>query len=131
MRSARWSDIASPFKNDALALLKKYKPSAAIKAEEITRSPSGRHGERPTRRSPRTSGSARLPCSSRPYARPITVREIEKLNLARYNLAFCYYMNKQFYEADVLAEHLARRYPQGGLSSKATADRHAVAGGRL
>ena len=29
-------------------------------------------------------------------------------------------MNKQYYEADVLAEHLARRYPQGGLSAKAT-----------
>jgi cellulose synthase operon protein C len=40
--------------------------------------------------------------------------------MARYNLAFCYFMNKQFYEAFVLADHLARRYPQGGLSSKAT-----------
>jgi len=28
-------------------------------------------------------------------------------------------MNKEFYEANVLAEHLARRYPQGGLSPKA------------
>ena len=37
----------------------------------------------------------------------------------RYNLSFCYYMNKQFYECNVLAEHLARRYPQGGLSPKA------------
>ena len=27
----------TPFKNEALALLKKYKPSAAVKAEEITR----------------------------------------------------------------------------------------------
>jgi tetratricopeptide (TPR) repeat protein len=40
--------------------------------------------------------------------------------MARYNLAFCYYMNKQYYEAFVLADHLARRYPQGGLSPKAT-----------
>ena len=46
-------------------------------------------------------------------------RDIDKANRARYNLAFCYYMNKQFYEANVLAEHLARRYPQGGLSPKA------------
>ena len=28
-------------------------------------------------------------------------------------------MDKQFYEANVLAEHLARRYPRGGLSPKA------------
>ena len=29
-------------------------------------------------------------------------------------------MNKQYYEADVIAEHLARRYSQGGLSGKVT-----------
>src|SRR5208282_153920 len=46
-------------------------------------------------------------------------REIDKANRARYNLSFCYYMNKQFYESNVLAEHPARRYPQGGLSPKA------------
>ena len=44
----------------------------------------------------------------------------DKANLARYHLAFCYYMNKKFYEAAVLAEHYARRYPQGGLGAKAT-----------
>ncbi len=44
----------------------------------------------------------------------------DKANLARYNLAFCYYMNKQYYEAAVLAEHYARRYPQGGLGAKST-----------
>ena len=47
-------------------------------------------------------------------------RDIDKLNQARYNLSFCYYMNKQYYESNVLAEHLARRYPQGSLSPKAT-----------
>ena len=40
--------------------------------------------------------------------------------MARYNLSFCYYMNKQYYEAAVLAEHYARRYPQGGLAAKST-----------
>ena len=29
-------------------------------------------------------------------------------------------MNKQFYEAAVLAEHYARRYPQGGQGAKST-----------
>ena len=29
-------------------------------------------------------------------------------------------MNKQYYEAEVLTEHLARRYPQFSLASKAT-----------
>jgi tetratricopeptide (TPR) repeat protein len=47
-------------------------------------------------------------------------KEPEKANRARYYLAFCYYSTKQFYEANVLAEHLARRYPENGLSPKAT-----------
>ena len=47
-------------------------------------------------------------------------RDIAKTNQARYNLSFCYYMNKQYYESNVLAEHLARRYPQTELSPKAS-----------
>ena len=48
-------------------------------------------------------------------------RAIDKVNMARYNLAFAHYMNKDYYDAYVLADHLARRYPQGGLSPKASA----------
>ena len=44
----------------------------------------------------------------------------DKATMPRYNLAFCYFMNKQYYESAVLAEHLARRYPTAGLSAKAT-----------
>src|SRR5262249_58275222 len=55
-----------------------------------------------------------------PARRPAPARTAEKANPARYSLAFCYYKTNQFYEATVLAEHLARRYPQGGLSAKAT-----------
>src|SRR5262249_34586709 len=48
-------------------------------------------------------------------------RNLDKVNLARYQLAYSYYMDKQYYDACVLAEHLARRYPQAGLSPKASA----------
>jgi tetratricopeptide (TPR) repeat protein len=111
---------ASPYKNDALALLKKYKPNAAARSDELARlsyddavsqadeSIAARDWER---------AIALLKAAGR-KADPR--REIDRANRARYNLAFCYYMNKQFYEANVLAEHLARRYPQGGLSPKAT-----------
>ncbi len=112
---------ASPYKNEAIALLKKYKPSAAVKAEEIARL---------TYQD--VMGRADDAIYSHEWDRAIIllkaavnkvnpVRELDNLNLARYNLAFCYYMNKQYYESDILAEHLARRYPKGGLSSKATA----------
>jgi tetratricopeptide (TPR) repeat protein len=112
--------FASPYKQDALNLLKKYKPSAALKAEEIARI---------TYEDAVNQGSEAV--GSQDWQKAIALfkaavrkadpaRNAEKANFARYNLAFCYYMNKQFYEANVLAEHLARRYPQGGLSAKAT-----------
>src|SRR5262249_12717198 len=46
-------------------------------------------------------------------------KEPEKTNRARYLMAYCYYQSQRYYEAAVLAEFLARRYPQGGLSPKA------------
>lgn len=109
----------SPYKNDALALLKKYKPTAAARTEELARLSYDD-----------AMGQADESIASRDWERAIALykaaerkadprREIDKTNRARYNLSFCYYMNKQFYEANVLAEHLARRYPQGGLSPKA------------
>ncbi len=111
---------ASPYKNESLALLKKYKPSSAMRAEEIARL---NYDD--------TLARAEESLQSHEWDRAITLlkaaiskadprRDIDRANYARYELAFCYYMNKQFYEADVLAEHLARRYPQGGLSAKAT-----------
>ena len=110
----------SPYKNEALALLKKYKPTAAAKSEELARLSYDD-----------AVGQADEAIASRDWERAIALlkaadrkvdprREIDKANRARYNLAFCYYMNKQYYEANVLAEHIARRYPQGGLSPKAT-----------
>ena len=75
---------------------------------------------RPTKRSPRTNGNARSRCSTAAIRKADPAKNLDKANLARYNLSFCYYMNKQFYEAAVLAEHYARRYPQGGLGAKST-----------
>ena len=111
---------ASPYKNDALALLKQYKPSLAMKAEEIARLGY-----------PEAIEAAEEAIASHEWERAIAVLkaavkkafalpDVEKVNFARFQLAFCYYMNKQYYEADVLAEHLARRYPQAGLAGKAT-----------
>jgi len=111
---------SSPYKKDALGLLKKYKPTAALKAEELA-----------NLTFEDAMGKADEAIGAHEWERAIAflkaavrkadpVRNTEKANLARYHLAFCYYMNKQYYEADVLAEHLARRYPQGGSSAMAT-----------
>ena len=111
---------ASPYKKDALDLLKKYKPSAAVRAEDI----------------PRITyedavNQADEAIGSQDWAKAIAllkaaIRKADPAAIPRrptspgYKLAFCYYKNNQLYEAEVLAEHLARRYPQGGVSPKST-----------
>ena len=110
----------SPYKADALALLKVHKPRAALNAsaveklsyeEAITQSDQAMSAHDWGRAIALLRVAVRLADPS---------RDPDKANLARYNMAFCCYMDKRFYEAAVLAEHLARRYPRGGLSAKAT-----------
>jgi tetratricopeptide (TPR) repeat protein len=111
----------TPFKNEALALLKKYKPSAAMKAEEITRLTYKDVMERADEAIASQEWDRAITLLKAAVHKADPIRDVDNMNLARYNLAFCYYVNKQYYEADILAEHLARRYPKGGLSPKATA----------
>jgi cellulose synthase operon protein C len=111
----------TPYKNEALALLKKYKPSAAVKAEEISKLAFKDLMERADEAIASQEWDKAISLLKAAVRKADPIREVENLNLARYNLAFCYYLNKQFYEADILSEHLARRYPKQGLSPKATA----------
>jgi tetratricopeptide (TPR) repeat protein len=111
---------ASPFKNEALALLKKYKPSAAIKAEEIARLTYQDAMEKADDAMASQEWDRAILLLKAAGRKAELAREPENVNMARYNLAFCHYMSKHYYEAYVLAEHLARRYPRFGLSPKAT-----------
>jgi hypothetical protein len=111
---------ASPFKNDALALLKKYKPSAVLRAEEISRLSYQDTIDRAEEAIAAHEWERAIALLNVSVRKADPARDVDKANFARYNLAFCYYMTKQLYEAAILAEHLARRYPQGGLSAKAT-----------
>ena len=121
----------SPYKNEALALLKKYKPTAAAKSEELARLTYDD-----------AVGQADEAIASRDWERAIVLlkaadrkvdprREIDKANRARYNLAFCYYMNKQYYESNVLAEHHRPPLSPGRALSQGHRDRHAGPGRRL
>ena len=124
--------FASPYKKDALALLKKYKPSAAMRAEEIARLTyedaigQGRRRDR----LPRVGARHRPVAGGHPQGRP-QPRTSTRPTWPRHSWHSATIMNKQYYEADVLAEHLARRYPQGGLLGQGDRDRHAGPGRRL
>jgi tetratricopeptide (TPR) repeat protein len=110
----------SPSKPEALEILKKYKPKTAASAESLARMG---YEE--------LVGQAEQAIASQEWDKAIAAlklairkadpaRDPDKANLARYQLAFCYYMTKRFYEADVLTEHLARRYPRFSMAPKAT-----------
>ena len=47
-------------------------------------------------------------------------KDAPKANKARYFMAYCEYSANRYYDAAILAEHLARRYPKDELSAKAT-----------
>jgi cellulose synthase operon protein C len=111
---------ASPYKKDALEMLKKYKPSAALRAEDILRITYED-----------AVNQANEAIGSQDWAKAIALlkaavrkadpaRSPDKANHARYLLAFCYFKNSQLYEAAVLSEHLARRYPQFSLAPQAS-----------
>jgi tetratricopeptide (TPR) repeat protein len=110
----------SPHKFEALALLQKYKPKAAAGATipaNLTYDDAMAQADLALSSQEWTRAIALLKAAIR---RADPTREPEKANRARYQLAFAYYQNQNYYEAAVLAEHLARRYPQGGLSADAT-----------
>jgi outer membrane protein assembly factor BamD (BamD/ComL family) len=109
----------SPQKPEAIALLKKYRPAAALRASAIANlSYDDAYSQ------------AEAAISTHEWDRAIELlrhavkkanprKDVEKANRARYMMAYAYFMGERFYEADVTAEHLVRRYPQGGLSPKA------------
>ncbi len=47
-------------------------------------------------------------------------KNLDKANLARYNLSFCYFMNKQYLRGRRAGRAPSPAYPQGGLGAKST-----------
>ena len=110
---------SSPFKAEAITLLKKYKPSTAVRAEDVARlnyDDAISQGEQSLSAHEWDRAETLLKQAVR---RAEAAKNIDQLNTARYDLAFGYYMNKRYYEALVLADHLTRRYPKAGLAPKA------------
>jgi TolA-binding protein len=111
---------ASPFKAEAIALLRQYKPKTALNPREVAQL-----------NYENSMGQADQAMADQDWDRAITLlknavlkadplKEIDKANRARYNLAYCAFMAKRYYEAAAVAEFLARRYPKWELAVKAT-----------
>ena len=111
---------SSPHKQEAVALLKKYKPSAAKGAEDIAKmnyDDAMAAADQAIGAQEWDQAVALLKHGAR-KADP--AKDPDKANTARYMMAFCYFKNKRYYEAVAICDHLARRYPQFSMSAKAT-----------
>jgi hypothetical protein len=109
----------SRLKAEALALLKKYKPKAAanpIAAAGLSFDDAMAQGQSAVD----THEWDRAIAMFRQAVRKADPnKDIEKTNRARYLMAFAHYQAQHFYEADVLAEHIARNYPRFNQAAQA------------
>jgi tetratricopeptide (TPR) repeat protein len=108
----------SPFRSDAAALLKKYRPQGAESANSIA-----------ALNFDDAFNQARVAASTHEWERALALlrqaarraeatRDQDKVNHARYTLAYCYFAQGNYYAAAVVAEHLARNYPKWTLAPK-------------
>jgi tetratricopeptide (TPR) repeat protein len=111
--------IVSPYKPEALALMQKYKLRAA-----------GGNLAIGNMKFDDAYAQAESAVSTHEWDRAISLlrqavraadpnKKIDEANKARYLWAYCCYESQRYYEADVLAEHLARGYPKFGMAAKA------------
>ena len=110
--------VVSPFKPEAIALLQKYRPNAALNAADISKlsyEDALAQANQAISTLAYENGIALLKVAIR-KADPL--RDLAKANSARYMLAYCYMMSKRYYEAAVVAEHVARRYPRDDWAAK-------------
>jgi hypothetical protein len=110
--------ISSQHKPEALAILKKYKPSRAAAVAEVARL----NYEDAIKQAEEAMGekdfNAAIACFKQAIRRADPAKDPDRANLARFQLAFCYLKTDRPYEAFVLYDHIARRYPRNGLASK-------------
>ena len=100
-------------------MLRKLKPKAAINANAIANL-TVNQALTEAQDSLETKDYARAVAVCKVAARKINpLKDIDKLNKLRYLWLQGAYFNKRYYDAAVLAEHLARRYPRFELSPKA------------
>src|SRR5262249_9530517 len=107
---------ASPYKKDALALLKKYRPSSAMRAEEVGRLSYDDAIAKAEDAIGTQEWDRAIALLQAAIRKAEAARSIEKVNRARHDLVYCYYRTNRDYESYVLADHLVHRYPQAGLS---------------
>jgi hypothetical protein len=112
--------VYSPYKAEAVELLNKYKPRSNQSASQIAALSYDDAMAEAEQMMGRQEWDRAVMYYKQAAKKADPTKDPDKANRARYFIAFCYLKNNRFYESAVVAEHLARRYPKGGLSGQAT-----------
>src|SRR5262249_20170035 len=111
--------ISSPHKAEALAILKKHKPNRAAAASEVARLSYEDAFSQGDQAIGEKDFKAGIACFKQAIRLADPNKDPDRANQARYQLAFCYLKNNEPYEAFVIFDHIARRYPRFSMASKA------------
>ena len=110
--------VVSPFKPEAIELLQKYRPNAALSAADISKlnyDDAMIQGTQAISTLAYENAIALLKLATR---RADAARDAAKANRARYMLAYASIMSKRYYEAAVVGEHVGRLYPKDEWAAK-------------
>ena len=109
----------SPYKPEALELLRKYKPKGTLSASQIANLSYDEAMAQADSAMSTHEWDRAITLFNQAVKRADPLKDSVKANKARYFLSYCYFSSGRYYEAAVIAEHLARRYPQREYSDKA------------
>lgn len=109
----------STFKPEAIKLLQKYKPKAAINAQAITGLPYDDAYAQGEAAASTHEWDRAIALFKQALRKADPNKDVDKANRARHMMAYCYYESQRYYEADVLAEHIARNYPRFAMAPQA------------
>ncbi len=111
----------SPHKTEALALLDRYKLNKSTLTDAQINNLTFEDAKNQADSSMKTHEWDRaIRLWKQAIKRADPNKDIAKVNEARYFLAYCFFSSGRYYEAAILAEHLARRYPKREWSDKIT-----------
>ena len=110
--------VVSPFKPEAIALLQKYRPNAALNAADVSKLNYDDAVAQAGQAISTLAYENAIVLLKMAVRKADSARDHGKANSARYMLAYAYMMSKRYYEAAVVGEHVARSYPRDDWAAK-------------
>ena len=112
--------VFSPFKPEAIELLKRYRPTAALNAADISKLSFDDAVAQATQAMSALAYENAVVLLKLALRKVDPARESARANSARYTLGVALLLGKRYYEAAVVGEHVARNYPRDDWAAKSS-----------